>query len=235
MRELGESKMAAAAVWAHAAPFAAWLALMMVPGLSLAWNYALRTVVCLVLFVWLCPSYWYKHLQIRNLPLAFVVGVTVFAVWILPESEWAARWPALQDFYFRWAILPLGKVPEPLAVFSYAPEICGWPLTLVRLAGSAFVIAAIEEFFWRGMTYRWLIGKEFTKVDLGTLRWPILLAVSVCFGLEHDRWLVGILAGLAYGLLLIRTRDIWAAVTAHVVTNLLLGFYVLVMGAYGFW
>ena len=57
----------------------------------------------------------------------------------------------------------------------------------------------------------------------------VVLMAVVCL------FLVGILAGLAYGLLLIRTRDIWAAVTAHVVTNLLLGFYVLVMGAYGFW
>ena len=59
--------------------------------------------------------------------------------------------------------------------------------------------------------------------------------VSVCFGLEHDRWLAGIFAGLAYGLVAIRTRDIWAAVMAHVVTNLLLGLYVLAVGAYSFW
>ncbi|NTV38018.1 MAG: CAAX prenyl protease-related protein, partial [Anaerolineales bacterium] len=91
------------------------------------------------------------------------------------------------------------------------------------------------SYYWRGLVYRWLIGKEFTQIDLGTLRGPILLAVSVCFGLEHDRWLVGIMAGLAYGLLMIRTRDIWAAVTAHGVTNFLLGLYVLAMGAYRFW
>jgi len=235
MRETEESKTEVAAIWSHALPFAVWLALMVVPGLPPAWNYALRTVVCLVLFMRLCPSRWYVHLQIRNLPLAFVVGVAVFAVWVLPESSWVGRWPALQDFYFRWAVLPLGKMPEPLTVFPYAPEVCGWPLALIRLGGSALVIAAIEEFFWRGLAYRWLIGKEFTKIDLGTLRWPILLAVSVCFGLEHDRWMAGIFAGLAYGLLVIRTRDIWSAVIAHVVTNLLLGLYVLAVGAYGFW
>ena len=235
MRERRDSNLTVAAVWAHALPFAVWLALMELPGMPPAWNYALRTAVCLVLFVWLCPSCWYQQLQVRNLPLAFVVGVAVFAVWVLPESSWARQWPALQDFYFRWAVLPLGKIPEPLTFLPYAPEVCGWPLTLTRLAGSALVIAAIEEFFWRGLVYRWLIGKEFMKIDLGTLRWPILIAVSICFGLEHDRWLAGIVAGLAYGLLAIRTRDIWAAVIAHVVTNLLLGLYVLAMGAYGFW
>ena len=216
-------------------PFAAWLVLMAAPGLPPAWNYALRTVVCLVLFMWLCPSRGYARLRIRNLPSAFLVGVAVFAVWVLPESPWMERWPALRDLYLRWAVLPLGTMPAPLTVFPFAPEVCGWLLALVRLAGSVLVIAPIEEFFWRGLVYRWLIGKEFTQIDLGTLRWPILLAVSVCFGLEHDRWLVGIMAGLAYGLLMIRTRDIWAAVAAHGVTNFLLGLYVLAMGAYRFW
>ena len=207
----------------------------MVPGLPPAWNYALRSVVCLALFVWLCPSCVYESPRVRNLPLAFVTGIVVFLLWVLPESEWAARWPAVRDLYLRWAVLPFGRIPDPVTVFPFAPEVCGWPLALVRLAGSALVIAPIEEFFWRGLAYRWLIGKEFTKVDLGTLRWPILLAVSVCFGLEHNQWLVGICAGLAYGLLMIRTRDIWAAVVAHVVTNFLLGLYVLATGAYGFW
>ncbi len=235
MRGFGENRTAAAAAWAHGIPFAAWLALMAVPGLPPAWNYALRTVVCLALFVRLSPWRGYDRPQFRHLPLAFVVGVAVFAAWVLPESSWAGRWPALQDLYLRWATLPLGKIPEPQTLFPYAPEACGWPLALVRLAGSAFVIAPIEEFFWRGMAYRWLLGKEFTKVDLGTLRWPILLAVSFCFGLEHDRWLAGMVAGLAYGLVAIRARNIWAACVAHIVTNLLLGLYVLAMAAYRFW
>jgi membrane protease YdiL (CAAX protease family) len=223
-----------AAVWSHALPFAAWLALMTVPGLPPAWNYALRTALCLVLFLWLCPSRGYDCPKIRDLPPAFLVGVAVFAVWIFPESSWIDRWPKLRDLYLRWAVLPVGKMPAP-TFFPFAPEVCGWPLALVRLAGSALVIAPIEEFFWRGLAYRWLIGKEFTQVDLGTLRWPILLTVSVCFGIEHDRWLAGLMAGLAYGLLMIRTRNIWAAVVAHVVTNFLLGLYVLADGAYQFW
>ena len=55
------------------------------------------------------------------------------------------------------------------------------------------------------------------------------------FGLEHDRWLVGFVAGLIYGAFYVRTRDIWAVAFAHVVTNLLLGLYVLAWGEYTFW
>jgi CAAX prenyl protease-like protein len=61
------------------------------------------------------------------------------------------------------------------------------------------------------------------------------LTSSVLFGLEHSRWLAGVLAGLAYGLLYIRTGDLWAAVAAHITTNYLLGLYVLATGAYVFW
>jgi uncharacterized protein len=222
-------------VWSHALPFAAWLVLMAIPGLPPAWNYALRTVICLVLFVGLCPSRWYARPRIGNLPLAFLVGIAVFAVWVLPESAWAARWPVPRDYYLRWAVLPLKEIPEALGAFPYAPDTCGWTFSFVRLMGSALVIAPIEEFFWRGLVYRWLIGKEFINIDLGTLRWPVLLGVSACFGLEHNHWLAGIIAGLAYGLLMIRTRDIWAAVAAHGVTNFLLGLYVLATGTYQFW
>jgi CAAX prenyl protease-like protein len=103
------------------------------------------------------------------------------------------------------------------------------------LAGSAFVIAIIEEFFWRGFLYRWMLGRFFLDVDHGKMSMAMLLVVSLIFGLEHARWLAGIIAGLAYGLLYIKTRDIWAASIAHVITNMLLGEYVLITGSYAFW
>jgi hypothetical protein len=73
------------------------------------------------------------------------------------------------------------------------------------------------------------------NVDLGKLDVAMLLAASLVFGLEHDRWLVGALAGLAYGYLVVRTRDLWSAVIAHAVTNFLLACYVLATGSYSFW
>jgi len=108
-------------------------------------------------------------------------------------------------------------------------------LTLVRLAGSAFVIAIIEEFFWRGFLYRWLLGSPFLKFNLGTMHVGMFWIVALLFGLEHTRWMVGILAGVAYGYLVIRTRDIWAGCIAHITTNLLLGIYVLITRSYHFW
>lgn len=203
-------------------------------GEPAAWKYAIRAAVSLVLLLWLRPWRWYEPLRIRHLPAVFAVGVLVFVVWVFPESLWMDRWPDLKALYAKWILFSSAGAEAGLS--PYAPEICGWPLALAKIAGSAFVIAAIEEFFWRGFLYRWLLDRDFVNVGLGVLQPAMFFACSLAFGIEHgNRWLVGFIAGAVYGLLLIRTRDIWAAVVAHVVTNLLLGLYVLAMGAYGFW
>ena len=60
--------------------------------------------------------------------------------------------------------------------------------------------------------------------------------MAAVFAAEHGSLAVpGLLAGLAYGLLFIRTRDVWAACLAHATTNLALGAYVLSTGHWEFW
>jgi CAAX prenyl protease-like protein len=63
---------------------------------------------------------------------------------------------------------------------------------------------------------------------------PFLIMVVV-FGMEHDRWFMGMVAGAVYGLFVIMRGDIWAAALAHGVTNFLLGLYVIITQQYGFW
>jgi CAAX prenyl protease-like protein len=160
----------------------------------------------------------------------------VFAVWVLCETHWVRDpAPRVNELYRLVALQPPWKLPAADLDRSYAPEIAGWPFTLTRILGSALVIATIEEFFWRGFIYRWLFGEDFLAVDPGRFRWSYFLLVSLFFGLEHVRWAAGIAAGLAYGWLYVRTRDIWAATLAHVVTNLILGIYVVWADQYVFW
>jgi len=223
------------ATWAHVLPFAVWLVLMYGLGEPAGWKYAVRSVACLAVLMRLRPWQWYGPLRTSNLPLACGVGLLAFVVWIWPESEGLGVPGSLQSAYLRWGVLPLGQHPAALEQTPYAPLVCGWPLSLVRWLGSAFVIAVIEEFFWRGFLYRWLIGKNFTGVDLGRWHLGFFLLVSLAFGFEHHRWLAGLVAGMLYAAVMIRTRDLWAAALAHVITNLLLGTYVLATGAYEFW
>lgn len=218
----------------HVAPFAAWLILMETLPRT-AWGYALRTVVCAGLFLWLRPWRHYDGFQLRHLPLALLTGIVVWGVWILPELSIWRDWPGWIEFYGRWGIMPPWETYSAPAASVYAPEAAGWSLALMRLAGSALVIAVIEEYFWRGFLYRWLMERDFSQVALDRFQLGAFALTALLFGLEHNRWLVGIIAGLAYGALVLRTRDLHAAVVAHVVTNLLLGLYVLSAGAYRFW
>ena len=88
----------------------------------------------------------------------------------------------------------------------------------IRLIGSAFVISVAEELFFR----KWLIG--FAGF------WPMV----VLFAVEHDRWLVAAICGVAYGWLYLR-RGLGAAIVAHATTNLVLGLWVLKTGQWQFW
>lgn len=219
----------------HALPFVAWiLAMELLP--AGAGSYAVRSALGLGLLLLCRPWRYFPNLRPTQLPLAIAAGLGVFILWILPELPLMLRhWPQLAEYYARWGILPPWAVTGPLAASPYAPEAAGWSLALIRLLGSALIIAPIEEFFWRGFLYRWLVDRNFLQVSL--LRWaagPFWITVAL-FGLEHDRWLVGMIAGAVYGLLVIRTGNLGTAIWAHVTTNLALGIYVLASGDYRFW
>lgn len=199
------------------------------------WSYAVRSVVCLGLFIWFCPYRWYPALVLRHIPLALTVGVLVFVIWIFPELSLMKAVPGFDSAYQLLGIMPPWNRPAPLTDFPYAPETCGWIFTVIRLLGSSIVVALLEEFVWRGFLYRWMFKTNFLSIDPGQWNRTAFFSVALLFGLEHDRWLVGILAGICYGWLYLRTRDIWAACIAHAVTNFLLGLYVLYTGAYRFW
>ena len=125
-------------------------------------------------------------------------------------------------------VFPLTRSPPSGHLFSsaapsgpspYAPEVCGWGLTLAKLAASACVIPVAEELFFR----RWL-------VDFAGFWWMVAL-----FAVEHgERWHVGAVTGVVYGLLA-RRFGLFAAIVAHAVTNLVLGLYVVRCGQWQFW
>ena len=125
-----------------------------------------------------------------------------------------AMWILPEQFdwawYRKWCIIGEGgtqAVAEASAV-----------MIAVRLMGSAFVISVAEELFFR----KWLI-------PFAGFWWMVAL-----FAVEHDRWLVGAIAGIAYGLLYLR-KGLLAAIVAHVTTNLVLGLWVVRSGQWQFW
>jgi len=59
--------------------------------------------------------------------------------------------------------------------------------------------------------------------------------ISILFGLEHHRWLVGIAAGMIYAGVLYKEKNLFAPILSHALTNLLLGVYVLYTRQWSFW
>ena len=180
--------------------------------------------------------------------VGILAGLFVAVLWIFPEMPWTfAHAKSFAVFYNKWLIMPLGAYPDyfrseffpalpPLhPSLAYSPQECGWTMTVAKLLGSAFVIAAAEELFFRGFLYRWLRKSDFLSIPLVRYDAQIFWAVVVVFGLEHDRWLAGMMAGAVYGWLVLRTGRLMPSVVAHAVTNLVLGLYVIVSHQYGFW
>ena len=202
-------------------PFATWMGLMTVLPSS-ALSYAIRSAVtmaagvaCIVAWLRISPAAQGQSAGMGGIAAGIAAGAAVCALWIAIPA-----WPFPE---------PAAPSPSP-----YDPAVCGWPLTIAKLAGSAFVIAPAEEAFFRSFLYRRIIARDFSSVpmsrfDASAFFWTVLL-----FTLEHDRPVAAAVAGAAYGLLAIRF-GIASAVAAHATTNLLLGLHVIFHNAWRFW
>lgn len=231
------------AVWAHTVPFLAWLLMMSLLGDPSGTRYAIQTVGGLFFLVLFRPWRWYTRPKLKTIPLALAVGLLVFVFWVGLESEFfKSACPGISEFYERYfvGLTRIGKLREPLemgenGLHHYDPRTTGWLLFWIHMVGTTLVIGAIEEFMFRGFLYRWMQGSPFFGKEIGVLDNKMCILVAVIFALEHNEWLMGFLCGLLYTWLMVKTRDIWAAVWAHAFTNGLLGWYAVHTGAYWFW
>ena len=152
---------------------------------------------------------------------AFVMGVAVFAVWV-----------GLDPYYPK--IGARGAAWNPFVQLGVGTTL-GWFFCGVRLLGSSLVVPGLEEIFYRSFLYRFFVQKDFLALPLGQFNWKAFLFTSVVFGFAHHEWLAGILCGLAYQWLVVRKQRLGDAMTAHAVTNFLLGLWVIGKGAWQFW
>ena len=191
------------------APYATWMVLMAaLPATATA--YAVRTAVVALLLLCACCFKGPRSSFLtsgRESASPLLGGILVgLAVFVIWILPEQFDWA----WYRKWCIIGEGG--------TQAVAEAGAAMIAVRLVGSAFVISVAEELFFR----KWLIG-------FAGFWWTVAL-----FAIEHDRWLVGAIAGVAYGLLCLR-KGLGAAIVAHVTTNLALGLWVLKTGQWQFW
>ncbi len=216
-------QLEASPVRARVAPFIVFAALTLcqrLPGeTSRYWFYLAKTLVG----AWLI---WQMRPLVTELRWAVsweavAVGVAVFALWVGLDGLYpklgkpGALWNPHNQF-------GAGSVVARLFVF-------------MRILGSTLVVPPLEETFYRSFLYRYLVKADFQAVPLGQRHRLALVVTAVVFGLAHYEWLPGLLCGLAYQWLVIRKNRLGDALTAHALTNFLLGVWVVWKGAWQFW
>jgi CAAX prenyl protease-like protein len=190
-------------------------------GMDPRWWYAIRIAVVAWILIWHWRSYVElasaRNVRALDWAVALLAGVAVFVLWIN------------LDF-------------EPLAfgvAGGFDPRVAAgemnWGLVATRMAGAALVVPVMEELFWRSFVMRWIQKPDFLSVDPKSVGLRALAVSSVLFAIEHHLWFAGLLAGLMYGWLYIRTGNLWPVVLAHAVTNGLLGAWVIYTGSWSFW
>ncbi|WP_319583432.1 CAAX prenyl protease-related protein [uncultured Pseudodesulfovibrio sp.] len=160
---------------------------------------------------------WSSLRQTAPTALSIGVGVVVFILWINLDLPWATQ--------------------GELTAYDPTSAANGWvyPLIIARTVGAVVVVPIMEELFWRSFLARYLIDRNFMAVRAGTFTMFTFLATSALFGLEHQLYLAGILAGLAYNGIYLKTKSLAQCVLSHAVTNGLLAGYVLTTQNWRFW
>lgn len=206
------------------APYIIFVALTALQGkfgeASKYWFYLAKTLVGVWLIWVMLPVV--KEMRWSFSLEAVLVGVGVIVVWI-----------ALDPYYPK---LPMAAGPpwNPHEQFG-AGSALAWLFIVTRMLGSTLVVPMIEETFFRSFLYRYIVKPNFEEVSLKLFHLGAFLITSVLFGLIHREWLAGILCGMAYQWLVLRKGHLGDAITAHAISNLLLGAWVVYKGAWQFW
>jgi uncharacterized protein len=215
---------------ARVAPYIIFVALTALQGkfgeASKYWFYLAKTLVG----IWLVWAMWpaVKEMRWTFSVEAVLVGVGVIIVWI-----------ALDPFYPKLDQL-FGSKPGPPKLWNPheqfgAGSALAWTIIIARILGSTLIVPPIEESFFRSFIYRYIVQKNFEHVPLKSFHLGAFLITSILFGFIHREWLAGILCGMAYQWLVLRKGHLGDAMTAHAISNFLLGAWVVYKGAWEFW
>jgi CAAX prenyl protease-like protein len=169
--------------------------------------YAIHALTAVTLIIVFWKSY---KLKFRFDFLAVATGFLIFLLWIALEGTY----PLLFEIEY-----------EPASAF----------FLIVKLIGFLIAAPLIEELFTRGFLIRFIVNADWKKVSPGTFTWTSFAITVLFFGLSHNRWLVGILAGVLLNMLLYYRKNIESCILAHVTANLLLALYILATGSWGMW
>ena len=183
------------------------------------WVYAIKTLIG-ALLVWLVWAH-VKEMRWNFSWESVVAGVAVFALWVGLDG----LYPMFGER--TGAFNPLNTYKEG--------SVMAWMFISTRILGSTLVVPMLEEVCFRSFLYRFFIKTDFLNVSLKSFNLFAFLIVCAGFGIGHYEWLPGILCAMIYQGLVIKKGRLGDAITAHAITNFLLGLWVVWRSAYHFW
>jgi CAAX prenyl protease-like protein len=165
--------------------------------------------------------------RVRRWAMTIAIGIAVFAIWVAPDLLFPGY---RQHWLFQNAIT--GRLSS-----SIPAELRENLLVLLfRSVRAMVLVPIIEELFWRAWLLRWLIDTDFEKVPLGAYTASSMWISALLFASEHGPyWEVGLIAGLAYNFLMIKSRSLGDCILAHAITNGVLSLFVVLTGRWEYW
>lgn len=210
-------------IFARVAPFVIFVVLTTCQGKlgagSAYWFYLAKTIVGAWLIFEMRP-----HVSEMRWAVsweAVVVGIVIFVLWVTLDGHYPKIFKSP----------PTGNPADAFGADSALP----WFFNAVHIAGMTFIVPPLEEVFYRSFVYRYIASPNFMAVPLNRFQPLPFCATALLFGFAHNEWLPGIMCGAAYQWLVIRKNRLGDAMTAHAITNLLLGIYIVWQGKWYFW
>ncbi len=210
-------------------PFAVYMAFIAIAdvlaraGLTtdqMRWLYPVK-IAAVVVVLYAYRRYYselvWRTMTLRGVVASVVTGMIVLILWINLDAEWMQV--GVADGFD-----PRGPSGQP-----------DWTLIVCRIAGAALVVPVMEELFWRSFLMRWIADPAFLGVSPARVGLKAVAITVLLFGVEHNLWFAGVVAGIFYTVLYMRTGNLWAPILAHAVTNAVLGAWVLATGEWKYW
>jgi CAAX prenyl protease-like protein len=188
--------------------------------------YTVKIVLTVAAMLLVTPGY--RQFPVRVTLLGILVGLAGAGVWIgMAELRLEARLLAPLGI---GRFLDLGRRSgfNPWEHFSGAAASA---FLALRFFGLVAVVPLVEEFFLRGFVMRFVVDAQWWKVPFGRVTKPALVVGTLVPMFLHPAELVA--AAVWFSLvtwLMVRTKSIWDCVTAHAITNLVVGIYVVLGG-----
>jgi exosortase E/protease (VPEID-CTERM system) len=146
-----------------------------------------------------------------------LIGILVFAIWI-----------AAAPFFLRSSTMPRTLIAMDPATRTL------W--IVIRVAASVITVPIAEELAYRGYLMRRIVAEKFEALPFAAVSLGPLLVSAAVFGVTHGSlWLPGIISGVMFAAVLVRTGRFGEAVAAHAVANGLVAAYVLLANQWQLW